>query len=365
MFITLDNNQRFYELFEKGVQKGLLYHVFFWVVFFFFLVIVDHDGVDLGAEMLNKALRVAFYIVIVYTNLNYLFPKYLKTNKLFTYLLLLILLVVVATPIEVILHFLISNYGNISFIEFFSIENNSKVFLGSFFVGFSSSIYKIINDWMEHQRERMDLQRQNLTSELKYLKTQINPHFFFNTLNSLYALTLKKSDKAPEIVLKLSDMMRYMLYESNERMIALNQEIKYMQNYLELEQVRQGESLDVDMEIIGDPKGHEIAPLLFIPFLENCFKHGINNDIKSGYVKIKLEILSDALKLKVINSLPGQRTYSHDQNRVGGIGLTNVRRRLNILYPKRHKLEINKTTEEFIVSLELKFAKQIQKATTT
>ena len=364
MFITLDNNQKFYELFERSVQNGLLYHIFFWVVFFFFLVIVGHaDGASLGMEMANKGVRILFYVIIVYTNLNYLFPKFLKTNKLFTYLAFLVLLVVIATPIEVMLHFLFLENNN-SFSEVFTIESNSKVFLGSFFVGFSSSIYKIINDWMEHQRERIDLQRQNLTSELKYLKTQINPHFFFNTLNSLYALTLKKSDKAPEIVLKLSEMMRYMLYESNERLIELNQEINYVKNYLELEKLRHGDHIKVDLKIEGDANGLKIAPLLFIPFLENCFKHGIDHEIKSGYVEISIKIDNDDLSLDVKNSLPNDRKENSSKKKVGGIGLTNVRRRLNILYPKKHKLDINKTEKEFIVMLQLQLSKQYHQTST-
>ena len=363
MFITLDNNQKFYELFERSVQNGLLYHIFFWVVFFFFLVIVGHtEGASLGMEMANKSIRIIFYVIIVYTNLNYLFPKFLKTNKLFTYLAFLVLLVVIATPIEVLLHYLFLESSN-SFDEVFTLESNSKVFLGSFFVGFSSSIYKIISDWMEHQRERIDLQRQNLTSELKYLKTQINPHFFFNTLNSLYALTLKKSDKAPEIVLKLSEMMRYMLYESNERLIELNQEINYIKNYLELEKLRHGEHIKVDLQINGDPTGLKIAPLLFIPFLENCFKHGIDHEINSGYVSILINIKDVELDLKVRNSYPSERKDQLSNNKVGGIGLTNVRRRLNILYPKRHKLEINKTDSEFIVTVNLQLTKQFHQTT--
>jgi len=214
---------------------------------------------------------------------------------------------------------------------------------------------------MEHQRERMDLQRQNLTSELKYLKTQINPHFFFNTLNSLYALTLKKSDKAPEIVLKLSDMMRYMLYESNERMLSLSQEINYIENYLELEKLRHDDHFKMELEITGDPAGHKIAPLLFIPFLENSFKHGIDHQLKSGYVNINLDIQEKSLHLKVANSLPDQEIpNAPKEKKVGGIGLTNVRRRLNILYPQRHKLEISQSNEEFLVTLDLQINKQKQ-----
>ena len=362
MFITTDNDHKFYELIERAVQRGLLYHIFFWVIFFLFMVINRPESVSLGANMVRQSIRVIFYIIIVYINLYYLFPRYLKLNKLFTYLTLLISLVAIATPIEVLLHHFLFSANNVSLAEEFTFSRNSAVFLGTFFVGFSSSIYKIINDWMEHQRERMDLQRQNLTSELKYLKTQINPHFFFNTLNSLYALTLKKSDRAPEIVLKLSEMMRYMLYESNERMLSLDQEINYIENYLDLEKLRHGENFKIEMKIKGDPSGHKIAPLLFIPFLENSFKHGIDHELKSGYVSISLDIQPKELHLNVINSLPQKEiVIAKEEKKVGGIGLTNVRRRLNILYPKRHKLEVNKTDKEFQVNLDL----QINKSTNT
>ena len=354
MFITLDNDHRFYELLERGVQKGLLYHIFFWVIFFLFMVINRPEDMSLGENMIRQSLRVLFYIIVVYVNLYYLFPNYLKVNKLLPYMVTLILLVAIATPIEVLLHYLLFAKAGVSLSEEFTVSRNSTVFLGTFFIGFSSSIYMIINDWMEHQRERIDLQRQNLTSELKYLKTQINPHFFFNTLNSIYALTLKKSDKAPEVVLKLSEMMRYMLYESNERLIPLAQEINYIQNYLELERLRHGDNFNMDMEIKGEPEGLQIAPLLFIPFLENTFKHGIDHQLNSGYVKIKLDIGQQKLHLNVINSLPTTEVIpAKDGKKSGGIGLTNVRRRLNILYPKKHQLNINKTDTEYIVDLDL------------
>jgi LytS/YehU family sensor histidine kinase len=267
--------------------------------------------------------------------------------------MLLFLFVIFITPLEVVLHFFLFREDESSFNDVFTLRNNSIFFLGSFFIAFSSSIYKIMSDWMNQQRERIDLQRQTLRSELKYLKTQINPHFFFNTLNSLYALTLKKSDKAPEIVLKLSDMMRYMLYESNERSIDLSQELNYVKNYLELERVRHGDNFRIDLEITGDPQGHKIAPLLFIPFLENSFKHGLDHELRSGFVKIIIHIDSDSLELMVENSKPKQISLPPAAKKVGGIGLSNVRRRLNILYPGRYALNVNDQDEIFQIDLRL------------
>lgn len=206
---------------------------------------------------------------------------------------------------------------------------------------------------MAHQRERTELQKQNLRSELKFLKTQINPHFFFNTLNSLYALTLKKSDKAPEIVLKLSEMMRYMLYESNERMIDLTQEINYINNYLELERLRHGDNFQIEFNQTGDAVGHEIAPLMFIPFIENSFKHGIDHELKAGYVKIDLSVKENSLDLSVRNSKPSSIHDIKAPKKAGGIGLVNVKRRLKILYPAKHALSIDQSNHEYRVHMNL------------
>ena len=193
MFLNIDDNQKFYELIEKGIQKGILYHIFFWIVFFFFLIIMDHSDIALSHKMLHKAIRLIFYISIVYLNINFLFPRFLKQNNLVLYVIFLFLSVALVTPIEVCLQYLVFRLDHISFAEAFTWDSNSTFFLGGFFITFSASIYKIINDWMAHQRERTELQKQNLRSELKFLKTQINPHFFFNTLNSLYACLLYTS----------------------------------------------------------------------------------------------------------------------------------------------------------------------------
>ena len=362
MFNAIDNNQSFYESFEKAVQKGLLYHVFFWIVFYFFLIIADNSEAPLVTKMVSLGIRLFFYIVAVSVNIYYLFPRLLKKDKLYSYLFSLILWAFVITQLELIIHYLILSIRTSSFSEVYTLQNMAKFFLSIFFIVFSSSIFQIINDWMEHQRERKDLQRQNLKSELKFLKSQINPHFFFNTLNSLYALTLKKSDRAPEIVLKLSDMMRYMLYESNERLISLQQEISYIKNYLELEKLRHGENFVMDIDIEGNPDGHQIAPLLFIPFLENSFKHGIDHELQSGYVKMKLSVSDNALALRVSNSIPKEALNPiPSKEKAGGIGLSNVRRRLNILYPNRYKLETGEIGEEYVVKLELQETKSKSK----
>jgi LytS/YehU family sensor histidine kinase len=208
-------------------------------------------------------------------------------------------------------------------------------------------------DWWRYQNEKQVLLTQTIQSELRFLKSQINPHFLFNTLNNLYALTLKKSDKAPEIVLKLSEIMRYMLYECNERRVLLSREIQYINNYLDLERLRQPEGATITFDVEGSVSDQTVAPLLFVPFLENSFKHGLNHTVNGGgFVKLRLSAGPDTLLFTIENSkvdmFPGNQ-----HSRSGGIGLVNVRQRLEMLYPGQHELSIENAPDRYIVSLRL------------
>ncbi len=216
----------------------------------------------------------------------------------------------------------------------------------------ASTIIKIMTDWLKHQREKKELQTQTMQSELRFLKSQINPHFLFNTLNSLYALTLKKSDKAPEIVIKLSEIMRYMLYECNERRVPLRKEVNYLKNYLDLEKLRQGDDVDIKFNIIGQIGEQLIAPLMFIPFIENSFKHGLNNEISKGYVHLNLEVQNEKIQLHIENSkAPSHPVQQH--KRSGGIGLVNVRRRLELIYPDQYNLKIEDNPTNYAIHLDI------------
>jgi len=209
---------------------------------------------------------------------------------------------------------------------------------------------KIMADWVRQQRIQQDLEKQNMQSELRFLRSQINPHFLFNTLNSLYALALKKSDKAPEVVLRLSEMMRYMLYECNEKRVSLEKEVNYMKNYLELEKTRHGQKVDIQLEVEGSASDHRIAPLMFIPFLENSFKHGLSNQLKYGFVHILLRVDDKEVNFDITNSKPAL----HDPNyHRGGIGLKNVKRRLDILYPNQYSLQISDDPQTYSVNLQI------------
>ena len=212
-----------------------------------------------------------------------------------------------------------------------------------------------MTDWLKQQNIKKDLESKTLQSELNFLRSQINPHFLFNTLNSLYALTLKKSDFAPEIVLKLSEMMRYMLYECNEKTVSLLNEINYIRNYLELEKLRHGNKMDIKFDIEGDFEAQRIAPLMLMPFIENSFKHGINNQISRGFVYLHIKIENSHLTMTLDNSKTPFMPKI-DTKKSGGIGLINVKRRLDILYPNHYTLDIEENPDTYRVNINIQLS---------
>ncbi len=334
------------------VSKRFVYHSLFWLAFFFMFTILHMTETNhsLGFTVLIASITIVFYSSIVYFNTLYLIPNFLTQKKFARYCLLLLLAVFIVTSIKVFVLYFVY-HGDTIFRERLVTDQGYFYLLTFMFAG-SSTIFKIITDWVRHQRERQILETQTMQSELKFLRSQINPHFLFNTLNNLYALTLKKSDKAPEIVIKLSEMMRYMLYECNEKRVDLSKEVNYLKNYLDLERLRQGKNVEINFEVKGSVSDQRIAPLMFIPFIENSFKHGLNNHITKGFVNIKLDIEDNCVYMNIENSKP-EKLPMKEHAFSGGIGLVNVRRRLNILYPDHYTLNIKDNPKTYVVNLKI------------
>lgn len=202
------------------------------------------------------------------------------------------------------------------------------------------------------------LEREKLGAELKLLKSQINPHFLFNTLNNLYALSLNQSDKAPLMVHRLSELMSYMLYDSNQSEVPLEKEIQYIKNYIDLEKIRYGNRLEVIFNIYGEADRIMIAPLLLLPLVENSFKHGARNQLDDGWIHIDLEIQKTRITFKVENSKPD---FEDVQSIPSGIGLSNVRRRLEHLYKGSHRLQLFDESDTHMAVLKLKLDESVKK----
>ncbi|MBK8278990.1 MAG: sensor histidine kinase [Saprospiraceae bacterium] len=334
----------------KISTSKLWLHGSIWIVFLVLLILLDKNPYSLGLSVLYNGSRLMLYGVLIYINLNYLIPKYLNTNKLTIYFAGLLILALVATPLGTLVQYLLLvQYPQLQ--SHIQVQQGPLFLISMVFLIFSTS-GKIIVDWFKQQQTMRDLETQNMQSELKFLKAQINPHFLFNTLNSLYALTIKKSDQAPEIVIKLSEMMRYMLYECNERRVSLEKEVNYIQNYLDLEALRQSNLVDIDFKVNGKVDHLKIAPLVFIPFLENSFKHGVNHQLSDAYVYVTLNVSANKIDFIIENSKSSGLPVILPKPQ-GGIGLINVRRRLELIYPGEHSIDIDDQHQAYTVHLSL------------
>lgn len=215
---------------------------------------------------------------------------------------------------------------------------------------------KYYKDWYKKQRESEMLIRENNQAELQLLKAQIHPHFLFNTLNNIYSFTLTGSLQAAGLVDKLSGMIDYITTEGEKPLVTVEKEIQLINDYIGLEKVRYGDRLDMQVEINGEYKNKMIAPLLMIPFVENCFKHGASMMRGKQWIQLIININDKDLDFNLSNSKPSQPNTTKNKT---GIGLINVKKRLGLLYPGRHQLDIHSTDNTFSVYLKIAFQKEI------
>jgi two-component system, LytTR family, sensor kinase len=329
-----------------------VYHGLFWLVLFSVMIGAGYNqDTDFSLALTLDLIGLFFYAILVYFNLYYLIPNYLA-KRAFLYFALVIVSAALITPIEVFVLYVW--FSKLPVFRNILVNSQMDFFFGNVLVTMLSTTCRVIMDWWRYQTEKQVLLTQTMQSELRFLKSQINPHFLFNTLNNLYALTLKKSDQAPEIVLKLSEIMRYMLYECNERRVLLSKEIQYIHNYLDLERLRQPKEADISFVTEGHISEQMVAPLLFVPFLENSFKHGLNHQLQGGgFVRLHLRVSGDNLEFFIENSKAAENLPRLNHPRSGGIGLVNVRQRLQMLYPEQHELQFQDEPHRFAVTLHL------------
>lgn len=208
---------------------------------------------------------------------------------------------------------------------------------------------KLSKYWYIKEQRNMQLQKENIESQLAILKAQVHPHFLFNTLNNLYSLTLVQSKTAPVVVTHLSELLRYMLYECNDKEVPLDKEIEALKKYVELEKLRYGNRIEVSFVCSGNTKDMKIAPLLLLPFIENSFKHGISEQLDQCWINLHLYTENGVLFFNLSNS------YSVEKKETipGGLGLQNITKRLALIYPDKYELSINEADEIFNVKLSL------------
>lgn len=302
-------------------------------------------------------------ILLFYANYFYFVPRLLLQKKYATYLGIILILVAFFSFIKIYYfspdsqHFPHQKLFDATGKEFIPEKRFQKpppffkIFPSLFylFIITTSTIIKTLSEFYINQQNKLISETRKTTTELNYLRKQTNPHFLFNALNSIYSLAYKKSDLVPDAIVTLSEMMRYMLYETDNKAVSLEKEINYIKNYIDLQKLRLNNIENIFINIHGETRNKSIEPLLLISFIENAFKYG--TDYKgTTFVKIKISIKDNILDFWIENRIENQKKDPNNS----GIGLTNIKNRLNILYPNAHQLTIAQTDNKHSVHLNLK-----------
>ena len=331
--------------------------ILFWIGYFTFNTIRWGSFYsDYAYSFKSNLIEFPFHIALSYIFIFYLLPK-LFNGKVIDFFTLL----VISLGLGLILKFQVAYYFTSGDVmpEYAGITSTlnlayaTSYLLGQIYViGFVTAI-KLAIDWIKQKEYLTETNEMLLENELKYLRSQIQPHFFFNTLNNLYSLTIDKSDKAPDLILKLSDLMKYFLYETGKEFQTLENEISHIQDYIEIEKLRYDENLKVNFNINSKTKKVIVKPLILIPLVENAFKHGARNSKKNGYITIDLNATSNLLDFRIENSF--EKPTKKIKAQIGGIGLTNLKKRLDLNYgPDFFNLDIIKEKNKYIAHLKIK-----------
>lgn len=325
-------------------------HCVVWLLVFAWIVYFLHTNNTLTAnKVADSSMGLFLMLFIFYFNWYVLIPTYLAKNHILMYvtsvLALLCTIALIQSPID---FYLFPEY-NRAMTALYSPERLLQYVLSGLVIIFISSGLKVTGNYIRNERRNKVLENQRLATELAFLKSQVNPHFLFNTLNNIYSLAYKQSPETPDAIMKLSLLMRYMLYESNGEMVSLVKEVEHLQNFIDLQKLRLREHTIIKFNIDGVLEGRQIAPMLLMTLVENAFKHGLVSKNEIG-ISIDLKVCNNHLIFSTINN-----TSSHKKRDFGGIGLENMKQRLRLLYPGRHKLAFEERDGTFYATLKLKF----------
>lgn len=337
------------------------HHILFWSVYFLFNTFRWGSYFnDYLYSLKTNLLGFPIHITLCYFNIFFLMPKLLFKRKYILYIALFFTVIFLMVLAKFNLtYFLISNQvwpEGPEPISSLSLNYILDMMIGEVYVITFVTAIKVTSDFLEKQRRVADLEKTQLETELLFLKAQVSPHFFFNTLNNIHSLALEKSDKTSKIILRLSELMRYLLYETKSKRQSLLNEIQCIQNYLDLEKIRHDDLLEVNMSISGDIQDKEIAPILLLTFVENAFKHGVNKNIGKIKIDIDFTVKGDFLYFTITNPLPAIVDVKSTLEHSNGIGLENVKKRLTLGYNQNDYELIINNAKKFTVSLKIKVA---------
>ncbi|HVV53966.1 MAG TPA: histidine kinase [Mucilaginibacter sp.] len=326
----------------------------------YFIVITTLDHIDKKDHPVGAYVYVFFFpILLVYAGvfIYFLIPAFLLKKKYLTFFLSYACLCAVGLIIINIdvAYFFLPFFGkpapaHFDPVAFFYQTFTPQRFLELNFFPMFCVFIKLFKLWYIEQQQKHEVEREKLNAQLELLKAQLHPHFLFNTLNNLYSLVYEKSDRAPKVLLRLSSLLSYILYDCKANEVLLSNEIAAIRDYVLLERERYGDRLDISMDFSGDIDGKMIAPMLFQPFIENAFKHGSSEQLGQVWISIGLSVKKDQLYFKIINSYDNNFITVSEKH---GVGIENVKKRLELLYPGRFHLQNGKEEDIYVVSLSL------------
>lgn len=337
------------------------HHIVFWLIYFS-ITVIRWGGIheDYLYSFKTTLLGFPIHLMLSYLNIYVLMPQFAfkKKHTRYTVLVVLAIFIMVVAKFNLTYYLVSTNvWPEGPYIEHITFNYVIDMMIGELYVITFVTAIKITLDYLHEHKRVADLEKTQLETELLFLKTQVSPHFFFNTLNNIYSLAVENSKKTPQIILRLSELMRYLLYETKNKRQSLENEILCIQNYLDLERIRHSDKLEVDMSISGDIQDKEIAPILLLTFIENAFKHGVQKSIEPVTIIIDFTIKRKFLYFKITNPIPKSIERKESMNDSNGIGLENVKKRLELGYNEDdYKLSIKNKNNMFVVKLKIKVA---------
>ncbi len=350
---------------KSSTFRNLLLHLFFWAFLIALPILLGPNTNSNNPEEIRRSYFWIFYmtsftvinIPFFYLNTEILLPKLLRAKGVIIYLLTLIAAILFMLWVhEEVFHW--------AYTQFVHPDGQGggggprrgalmrMIFQLLFYAAIGTS-YRLISDRMKEDEQVKEQENERLKSELSFLRSQISPHFMFNVLNSVVSLSRRKPEMVEPVVVKLSELMRYMIYETNDSIVPISKELVYLESYIDLQKIRFGDDIKINFAHELGPKSSHIEPMLLIPFVENAFNHGVGF-IENPTIDIELKDSSSELYFRVANKKGTVMNETKDES--SGIGLANVKRRLELLYPTNHQLQVNDSGSDFIITLTIQHA---------
>lgn len=333
----------------------LFFHILIWMLFIFSPLAISNGIFKVDYVYFFKSIAL---VALFYINYFLLVPNFLLKRQTLLYIIIIFAIILgvgfiitVFEPSHLPRFVDFPDKGRIEFMKKHDNDIRFRMFPNTAVITLHllvSAVLRIYLEWDESKKRQIESETEKKTSELNFLKAQLNPHFFFNSLNTIFSLSIKKSEKTPVAILNLSDLMRYMLYETNKDKVKLQEEITYIENYIELQKLRLASNNKIIFEVEGTTKNIFVPPLLFISFIENAFKYGVNPG-KQNEIIVKFHIKEKDIKLLVVNDI-----YTELRNEdSSGLGIENTVKRINLYFPNRNSLNLYEKDNKFYVELKL------------